>query len=756
MLRLLCLLLGGTLAQTLAAQSSEGRDFWFTFLRHRDVGQTSMVAMISAREATSGTLEMPGTGWSQPFAVGANNVTLVNLPQGAETLPSESIANSAVHLRANGTVSVYIHQYFEFRSEAALVLPTPALGREYYVMSYPGVINQGQAYASEFAVVATEDDTEVAVEQLAAATLGGRSVGQSFSITLQAGEVYQVRAAQATGDLTGTRVVSDKAVAVFGGNEWTEVPTGCQFRDNLLEEMYPVESWGTEYAVVPGARVNGNVYRVLAAAANTTVTIDGTAGSMTFTLGAGEFREFERSDGFLIQATQPVLAAQYYKGIQCSGHSVGDPSMVLLNATRQTLDTVTIYSSSFEEISENYLNIVLQAGDEDQVTLDGAPLTGPFLPIGTDGRFVYRAQPVSAGSHTLISGGCGVIVTAYGYGNVESYAYGGGAAFRRINANPIVEGGCLNDTIYFDTGLDTARFEHRWTLEDGSVERRAAFARVYDELGSFSVELIVYDRCLDIRDTSSRDLAITLRQQVAVGPDAAVCTGGAVSFTATDVPGARYEWRGPNGYFSETQTIALNAVTAQDSGAYAVIGIVSGCATFPAENRLTVRPLPEPELGPELSFCPRETSGVTVDAGPYAAYRWSSGQTRNPVRLAGPGAYAVTVTDAFGCTGSDSLSVVAFCPTAVYVPNAFSPNDDGVNDDFAVAAFDADYLRLRIYDRWGNQLYEETSAAPAWNGRSRGRPAEPGTYVWTLDVRGVRADGTAFAETRAGELVLIR
>lgn len=607
--RILCLLFLFAASQALVAQSSEGRDFWFTFLRHRDAGRTNMVAMISAREATSGTLEMPGTGWSQPFAVGANDVTLVTLPNAAETLPSELVTNNAVRLRANGTVSLYIHQYFGFRSEAALVLPVAALGKEYYVMSYPGVINQAQSYASEFAVVATADDTEIEIQSLTAATQGGRSLGQNITVSLQAGQVYQVRAATATGDLTGTRIVADKEFAVFGGNEWTEVTTGCPARDNLLEQMYPVESWGTEYAVVPSARVNGNVYRVLAAEANTSVLIDGTTGGTAFTLAAGEFREFERSDGFLIQSSRPVLAAQYNKGLNCSGHNLGDPSMVLLNATRQTLDTVTIYSSGFEAITENYLNIVLQAGDEDRVTLDGAPLSGPFSPIGTDGRFVYRTLPVAVGSHTLISSGCGVIVTAYGYGDFESYAYGGGAAFRRINANPIAEGGCRNDTLFFATGLDTARFEHRWTLEDGTVERRAAFARFYDELGNFPVELIVYDRCLDIRDTSRRDLRITLRQQVTLGPDAEVCVGEGVEFTATDVPGARYEWRGPAGFFAETQSIQLNAVALQDSGRYAVTGIVSGCATFPAENILRVRPLPTPELGADRRFCPGKRMG---------------------------------------------------------------------------------------------------------------------------------------------------
>jgi hypothetical protein len=85
-MRILWCLFFGLTMNGLLAQSSEGTDFWFTFLQHRDAMQARMVAMVSAREATTGTLSIPGIGFSEEFAVGANSVALISLPPGAESI----------------------------------------------------------------------------------------------------------------------------------------------------------------------------------------------------------------------------------------------------------------------------------------------------------------------------------------------------------------------------------------------------------------------------------------------------------------------------------------------------------------------------------------------------------------------------------------------------------------------------------------------------------------------------------------------
>jgi gliding motility-associated-like protein len=755
-MRILWCLFFGLTMNGLLAQSSEGTDFWFTFLQHRDAMQARMVAMVSAREATTGTLSIPGIGFSEEFAVGANSVALISLPPGAESIGSEVITRNAVHLVSSGTVSLYIHQYFGLRSEASIVLPSAALGRDYYLMTYVGYQDGDRVFPSEFAVVAREDDTTIEIINARADTEMGHREGTNWTVTLDRGEVYQVRALKAEGDFTGTRIRGDKPFALFGGNAWTQVPSTCGYRDNLLEQMYPMESWGSEVAAVPSAQVNGNLYRILAGTDGTVIKLDGRL-PRNYWLDAGEFAEFEYSDGFIASSNHPILVAQFNKGTQCSAHDLGDPSMVLLNGVRQTLDTITVYNSGFEAITENYINVVLQAGDELNTQIDGQDLPGPFTPLGTDGKFVYTQLRVGVGSHTITSSGCGTIVTAYGYGFAESYAYGGGAAFRPINTNPIVEGGCLNDTIFFDTGLDTNRFELQWTFHDGMVSAHSQVARIYDTLGSYPVELIVHDRCFDRRDTSTQDLQITLRQAISTTPDLSLCPGEVASFSATDLPGARYTWSGPHGFLAETQSIAISNVSSTNSGTYAAVGSVSGCATFPAEVSLRVHPVPEVFFDNDTAFCPRIDDWLTLVPEPaFSDYQWSDGSTGSQLDVVEGGTYALTVTDANGCETDKVVSVSAFCPTAVYVPTAFSPNGDGINDQFEVFAYDATYVQLRIFDRWGKLVFAAEGDQLSWDGMNDGEAFPPGYYAYTLEIHGDRGNGIPFQEVRSGQLLLVK
>ena len=752
---LLTLLFISLLCTSARAQNSEGNDFWFTFLEHRDPGNVK-VALISAREATSGTISIPGVGFTQPFTVAANSVSQIVLPAAAETLGSEAVSASAVHVESVGIVSVYIHQYFNRRSEASLVVPTPVLGREYYVLGYSGRVSEVN-YPSTFAVVATQDATMVEIDNLAAATEGGRAAQTSIQVMLNQGQVYQVRAADGAADLTGTRVTSSAPVAVYSGAAWAGVPAStCAAFDNLLEINYPVSQWGRNYLGIPTLNNTDNLYRIIAAENGTEVVLTGSATS-TFQLNAGEFRDFQVSGALSIVSDQPVLVSQFLLGRDCNGHpsGLGDPSFFLLNEVTQTKDTVTIYSSNLENISENYLNILFRAGDEVGIELDGAPLAVP-IESSPDGEYAYARVPVNTGSHTVTSSGCGVIVTAYGYGEIESYAYGGGAAFRNINANPIAEGGCLNDTVYFGTGLNTLRFRHEWTLEDGSVETRPDFPRFYDQLGDFPVRLIIEDLCLGTIDTSFRDVSITLRQAVTASPDARVCAGEPVELEAFDLAGARYEWAGPNGFTENTQEISFPMAETTDAGVYEVVGNVDGCKTFPTEVRLVVDTLPVVNLAGGLNFCSRQGEFSVLDAGTYAGYEWSTGARSNPLRVMTEGNYSVTVTDENGCVSSDSTFVGEFCPTRFYIPSAFSPNADGINDRFGVFAVDFTSVQVLVYDRWGGLVFSSTPENPEWDGRINGKAAAAGSYLYSAAVEGTGDDGTALTRVQSGVVVLVR
>jgi gliding motility-associated-like protein len=739
------------------SQSNEGTDFWCAFMEHRDVNQNTMVAMITSKRNTSGVIRIPGQGWGENFSVAANEVTLIQLPRSAETLGSESITQTGIHITSQEPVSVYIHQYFGMRSEAAVVLPVETLGKAYYVMSYFGVKLPVGTFPSEFIVVAKEDETTINIE-LSDDTRGGRRRRSRFTVSLDRGETYQVQAAEGSDDLTGTLITGDKAFAVFGGAQWTQVPSSCEFRDNLLEQMYPIDAYGRQFVTVPNASVNFDVFRILASEDNTRVEVRG-ATDAVYELDAGEFVEYRSSVSSYIFGDKPILVAQYNVGSQCNGHSLGDPSMVLLNSIEQTRDTVTLYNSSFQNIEENYINIITKTDEVDFVLFDDATLAERGESIETvrgNEAFSFARVRVSPGAHTIISQGCGVIATAYGYGNLESYAYSGGASFRKINANPIPEGGCLNDTIFFDTGLSPLRYNFFWDLGDGTTSTEAQFGHVYDELGDYPVSLIISDGCLLTTNTLYRNLRITLRQAVEADPDVTACEGEVVKLGATDLAGARYVWKGPSNYLSEEQFPVLADVSPSRSGTYEVIGVISGCATFPSFIELEVKPAPEPELGADTFICIRNRElDYELYPGEFYRYAWSTGQISDRISVKKEGFYKVTVYDQYGCEGEAAVTIREQCPTRTYIPNAFSPNYDGTNDTFTVLGTDIVSLHLQVFDRWGTLLFESTDFTP-WDGRYRGRWVNPGVYVWVAVIEGINENAEPYTERLTGSVTVVK
>lgn len=179
---------------------------------------------------------------------------------------------------------------------------------------------------------------------------------------------------------------------------------------------------------------------------------------------------------------------------------------------------------------------------------------------------------------------------------------------------------------------------------------------------------------------------------------------------------------------------------------------------------------------------------LTVDAGqdtmvalgtvyqfqPFANYRQVSYQWQGPLALScsdcpqpnllanGNGVFYLTVTTDAGCTASDSLKFAISTTDSykVYAPNAFSPNDDGVNDRFTVFSNGLEVENIetfQVYDRWGSLLYDVTDVAPGddrqgWDGQFRSRPVDMGVYIYRVDVRFI--DGTKKIFT--GSITVIR
>lgn len=135
----------------------------------------------------------------------------------------------------------------------------------------------------------------------------------------------------------------------------------------------------------------------------------------------------------------------------------------------------------------------------------------------------------------------------------------------------------------------------------------------------------------------------------------------------------------------------------------------------------------------------------TWDFGdPFASYTDNVSMLQNPTHRYSElqeGTYTVTqwVENTYGCRDSVSNEVVIKPAVTFYIPNAFTPGSDGLNDGFKGTGIGIDNAtyRLLIFDRWGEPVFESTDLEFAWDGTRNGEPVQQDTYVWKAEFRDV-------------------
>ncbi len=746
------------------AQSNEGTRFWAGFMEKFELGQEQRVLMITSKFSTKGTVEIPGLNWREDFEVAPQDVTLISIPFEAVPQGSENITGTGILIRSLDPVVVYAHQYEQNRAEASVILPITSLGTDYFAMCYTGYSREEQGvlrhYPSEFLIVATEDNTVIEL-RVTSPTRGGLMPGDIRNLVLNAGEAYQVQSNLGdTHDLTGSEILADKPIAVFSGNLWTQVPNGCGDRDNLYEQMYPTQSWGKQFAIAPQKKVDGTLIRVLASQDNTQVSVRGDA-ILNQTLGRGEFLEFELGGSAFLNADQPILATQFSKGRTCSGHAsgLGDPAMVLLNSLEQTRDSVTLFASTFRNIEENYVNVIVRTQDVPDVQFDGvvANTQETFIPISGNPDYSYAQIQVAAGIHNLSSEGCGINATIYGYGEAESYAYSAGANFPTVNPEKLREltGGCVDEAIEFDSGLSDKVFTFLWDFGDGNTSTQAIPLHTYSSEGDYQVNLEVTNVCLNTQESYQQNLEISMKPVVNAGNDTTLCINESMVLFASFIQDASYSWEGPDNFASSEIEARIPQVGPNQVGTYQVIATLNGCESLPAQSLIDIWDATIPDLGLDTVLC--EGTFFVRSPGDFLSYLWQDGSGEELFTFSSKGTYWVDVLDANGCLQSDTLVVEEGCPVYVFIPSGFSPNGDGINELFGVIGDQFESFSLEIFDRWGTTIFSSQTPRSHWNGSlPNGQQAPEGVYTYILSFSGLSQEGITFSQKRIGTVTLIR
>jgi gliding motility-associated-like protein len=118
------------------------------------------------------------------------------------------------------------------------------------------------------------------------------------------------------------------------------------------------------------------------------------------------------------------------------------------------------------------------------------------------------------------------------------------------------------------------------------------------------------------------------------------------------------------------------------------------------------------------------------------------------------GQYHYRITDSHDCSLEGDVTITKeWRECAVFVPNAFSPNKDGVNDLFrAKVNDDVSGFRMAIYGRWGQLIFETFDSDRGWDGKQRGVDQPTGSYLYVITF----TDGKAQSRREQGTFLLIR
>lgn len=117
---------------------------------------------------------------------------------------------------------------------------------------------------------------------------------------------------------------------------------------------------------------------------------------------------------------------------------------------------------------------------------------------------------------------------------------------------------------------------------------------------------------------------------------------------------------------------------------------------------------------------------------PFDSYLWSTGATTPSIRIVEPGLYWLEVTDQTGCSGRENVWIkTKSCMNAVFVPAAFTPNNDGLNDIFKpLVDGHLTQYKFVVYNRNGQIVFQTTDPSKGWNGTDRGYSYNTGVFVW--------------------------
>jgi gliding motility-associated-like protein len=773
-----------------AQQAMKGKEFWLGFLQNSTVAD-SIKVFITGEKNTTGIVHVPLQNWSTNFSVLQGQVTSVTIPVGlAHNESSEVLRNTGINILTEDSVNVFALNYHSASTDASYIIPSQFLKTDYLVMSYKGISTR----PSDALIVATTDNTVVEIITTVP-TRGGTPAGQPITITMNAGQTFLLRSMDGF-DLTGTRIKGKghcHPFAVFGGTVSAFIPEGCWYADHLYEQLLPIDDWGKEYVTTP--LLDGTyTFRILASQDNTIIHINN---SQPINLDAGKYLTIHNnSSAKYITSSAPVCVAQFLESGECSkigdpALAILTPfnkpykniifSTSYLPNTRIKDHYITIIGKSTAAVKLNgnpitstretipalqdlyYTTIKVNHGSH--LLESDEPFLAYISGIGEYESYFYMAgysgsidlpeivfeDPICVGENVTFEGISSAIHTwewvfedsTILEGKKVSYAFensGYQDVYILTNRNSLEK--CPEryiQNVYVHPKPNISISSDHFICEDGTLELEVSgpsnntylwssgqteSSIIVNSAGSY--HLYTHDGTCERSDTI--EVKNLDKPEVKAISDLTICANEKAFLQTNHKNALEFHW-------STGETTEGIYVSSEG---YYTITVTNKCGSAEDQIYVKVLDLPEVDAGADTTILLGTSGWLSANGNGF--FQWeppfglSCSDCPDPqVFVKETTSFTLTITDKNGCKSIDQVTVFVDPDLAVYVPNIFSPNGDGINDVFYVRGKGVKSLDFMIFNRWGEKIFESSNLHQGWDGTHRGKPVNSGVFVYYID-----------------------
>ena len=295
---------------------------------------------------------------------------------------------------------------------------------------------------------------------------------------------------------------------------------------------------------------------------------------------------------------------------------------------------------------------------------------------------------------------------------------------------------------------------YNWDFGDGTTSNLQNPSHYYSTPGLYTVMLNVQTESACV-DTFKIVAAVKIVESplITIGGDSVICVNDFIShlgvFQRPDTSVVQWAWQFPNGNNSTLQDPLAQQYTVAGNFMVNTQAVNSSGCRDTASKMIRVNPLPTVSMPSTIT----KQAGfpITIPAtytSNVVSWNWIPPATLDcptcPKPVANPKfntRYQVSFVDSNGCKNTGEIEVIVLCKNAnVFIPNTFSPNNDGSNDIFYVRGQGLERVKsIRIFNRWGEIVFEQqqfpvNNASFGWNGTYKGNKPVPDVYVYQVEV----------------------